>query len=101
MSADVLAPLRHYCRGLIAGRVQATLDIHSTLEAEARAVVAMTHLGFPRTVQWAILDTAHGEAELECGADADVYTVRHVAALTVLAWLRLLLRRARQVPRAA
>lgn len=94
---DSLTPARHYARGELAGFVHGCMSTHATLEAEAKALVAMEHLGFDVDTRWAIMDTAHHHAEVEhahrSSEPADPYTLRHAAALAVIQWLRLVLRR--------
>jgi len=90
---DALTPARLYCRGLLAGYARASLQIDTTLAAEARALVAMEHLGFTAESRWELMDYARMMAELELGHDVDPYTLRHFAAEVVLSTLRIAVRR--------
>jgi hypothetical protein len=90
---DSLTPVRIYARGLIAGHARAHLQIDQTLQAEARCLVALEHLGITGASRWAIMEAAQDDARIELDATADDYAVRHYAALLVLAWLRLICRR--------
>ncbi len=93
---DILTPLRLYARGYLAGVAASSLSVSTTLESEARCLVALEHLGIDAATRWSIMDYARMEAEVELGVGTDPYTVRHYAAQVVIAWLRLILKRAKQ-----